>query len=155
MPSCEGYFGVYFPSCEATREINTKKPSVGRIKCSPRQYTHYSITYTAWGEHKWRSKRLFSKINVSLLLWLRSDDDVRTDCARQRWWSQLWDALVKISNSLHIDFIRCDIQDRSCKNFAWGLSTGLKVMTRYKDALGQAKCGFVGNEFGILPSRLH
>ena len=52
--SREGYFGVYFPSCEAMREINTKITVEWAQKQFVTEYMHYLISYTTQRIHKWR-----------------------------------------------------------------------------------------------------
>ena len=116
--SRKGYFCVYFPSYEATREINTKmtleraqKQFVTKVHTL--FYFLHDITI-----HKWRWKRRSLHIDpVSHSLGLRSADDVTID----RWWRHNnktnCDAItwIVISNSLDIDFIHGDIHGWSCK----------------------------------------
>ena len=118
--SREGYFGVYFPSCEATREIDTKitlqwaqKQFVTRVPTlfyflhdiAPIKITTKSTIFThrprvslaefafCWWRHN----------GLLITLQLPDNGDAIT-----------W---VVISNSLDIDFIYGDIHGRSCKIF--------------------------------------
>ena len=127
--SCEGYFGVYFSSCEATREINIKitlewaqKQFVMRVNTLfyllhditiPQMmikttiFTHRPhVTLTRFSFCWWRLNRLLMTSqwpdNCDVITW------------------------IMISNSLDIDFIHSDIHGRSCKKddygpFHWGL----------------------------------
>ena len=86
MSSGERYFGVYFPSCEATREINTKI----NLEWARKQFVtieiYYStcIAYTTSYDQIWRSKRRFSHIDiVPHLVCVRSCDEVTIDCVQQ------------------------------------------------------------------------
>ena len=80
--SREGYFGVYFPSCEATGEINTK------ITLEWMQRVRHESTYIILfltqhnddnNEDKGRSSHIDS---VPLSPGLRSADDIPIGC----WW---------------------------------------------------------------------
>ena len=119
MRSREGYFDVYFPSCAATREINTKitlewvqKQFVTRVHTL--FYFLHDITNSLM-----TLKRGFSHIITgSHSLALRSADDVTIE-----WWWRHNDQTIMarsrdnlISISIDIDFIHGDIHGRSCKN---------------------------------------
>ena len=82
--SREGYFGVYFPSCEATREINTKitlewaqKRFVMRV---------HTLFYFLHDLHEsindYKNDERLHIVPVSHSLYFRSADDVTIDC----WW---------------------------------------------------------------------
>ena len=118
--SQEGYSGVYFPSCEATREINTKitlewaqKRFVTRVHTLfyflhniTNQYMTIKTTSFTYRPH-------VSTIRFSFCWWLHS----RLLMTSQ--WPDSCDAImwIVISNSLNIDFIHGDIHGRSCKKF--------------------------------------
>ena len=118
MRSREGYFGVYFPSCAATKEINTKitlewahKQFVTRVHTL--FYFLHDIT-NPWMALKQGSSHI---IPVFHSLALRSAGDVTIDWR----WRHNDQTIVTttwqmISNSLDIDFIHGDIHGRSCKN---------------------------------------
>ena len=104
MRSREGYFGVYFLSCAATREINTKitlfltrhNESINDTKT--RIFTHHPRVSLArftfcWWRHN------------GLAMTSQWPDNCDTNT---------WQV---ISNSLDIDFIHGDIHGRSCKNW--------------------------------------
>ena len=90
--SREGYCGVYFPSCEATSEINTK------------------ITL------EWAQKQFVTRVHASFCFfwfcWRRHNRLLMTSQ-----WPDNCDAImcIVISNSIDIDFIHGDIHGRSCK----------------------------------------
>ena len=114
--SREGHFGVYFPSCEATRQINTKitlewaqKQFVMRVHTS--FYFLHDITNPII---KIKTTILTHCPSVSLT-GFRSAADVTIDC----WWRQNDQTIaitrIVVSNSFDIDFIHGDIHGRSCK----------------------------------------
>ena len=118
MRSREGYFGVYFPSCAATREINTKitlewacKQFVTRVHTL--LYFLHDITNT-WTTIKTKifTHRPRGSLAQSTFCWWRHNRVLMTSQ-----WPDNCDAItwIVISNSLDIDFIHGDIHGRSCK----------------------------------------
>ena len=116
--SREGYFGAYFPSCDATKEMNTKislewaqKQFVTRVHTSfiflhdttnPKMtikatiFTHHPrVSFARFLFRWWRHNRL--------LMTSQWPDN----CEATTW--------IMITNSLAIDFIHGDIHGRSCK----------------------------------------
>ena len=109
--SREGYFGVYFPSCETTREINTK------------------LTL------EWAQKQLVTRVHTLLYFYLfltrqnkSINDDENDDLNPSSQWPDDCDAItwIVISNSLDIAFIHGDIHGRSCKKFSFVLDVSLR-----------------------------
>ena len=118
MRSREGYVGVYFPSCTATREINTKitlgwahKQFVTRVHIL--SYFLHDITIlemslkTRIFTHHPRDS--FARFTVC---WWRHNRLAMTSQWPNNCDANTWQL---ISNSLDIDFIHGDIHDRSCK----------------------------------------
>ena len=113
--SREGYFGVYFPSCEATREINTKithewaqKQFVTRVHTL--SYFSHNIT-NPWMTIKMKiftHRPRVSLIWFSFCWWRHNPDDITMT-------RQLWRDHVNSAISLDIDFIHSDIHGRLCK----------------------------------------
>ena len=103
-----GYVGVYFPSCAVIREINNKITL---------EWAHEQLVarvHTLF--HFLQNEYIHDIVPVSHLLGLRSADDVTIDW----WWLHNNQKIVTrarevISDSLDIDFIHGNIQDRSCK----------------------------------------
>ena len=96
-----GYFGVYFPRCEATRQINTK---ITLNTCIILFLTPHnqSINDDKNGD-----------LHTSVYILLMRSQSIADDFIMAR---QLWrDQWITISNSLDIDFIHGDIHRRSCK----------------------------------------
>ena len=122
--SREGYFGVYFPSCEATREINTKitlewvqKRFVTRV------YTLFYFLHDITNPQMTIKTTSFThRPRVSLarfsFCWWRHNRLLMTSQ-----WPDNCDAItwIVLSNSLDIDFIHGDIHGRSCKKFKWSI----------------------------------
>ena len=117
--SREGYFGVYFSSCETTREINSKitlewaqKQFITRVHTlfyflhdikNPQMtikttiFTHRPrVSLTRFSFCRWRHNRFLMTSQWP------------NNCVAITW--------IMISNSLDIDFIHGDINGRSCKN---------------------------------------
>ena len=114
----DGYFGVYFPRCEATRIINTKvtlewaqKQLVTRVHTL--FYFLHDIT-NPWMTIKTTSFTHRPRVSLARFssCWWRHN---RLPMTSQ--WPGNCDAITRIviSNSLDIDFIHGDIHDRSCK----------------------------------------
>ena len=116
--SREGYFGVYFLSCEATQEINTKitlewaqKQFVTRVHTL--FYFLHDIT-NSWITIK---VTIFSHCPCASLAWfsfcwwhhnlLLMTSQLSDNCDAIMW--------IMTSNSLGIDFIHGNIHGRSCK----------------------------------------
>ena len=118
MRSREGYFGVYFPSCAATSEMNTKRT----LEWAHKQFvaTVHTLFYflhnimNPWMTLKTRIFACHPRVSIARF----------TFC----WWRHNWLAMMSqwqdkcdantwqvISNSLEIDFIHGDIHGRSCK----------------------------------------
>ena len=124
--SREGYFCVYFPSCEATREINTK-------------------IILEWAQEQFftRVHTLFYFLHDIMKPWITIKRMIFTHHppVTHVWFSFCWwrhnqllmmpqlagncDAImwIVISNSLDIDFIHSDIHSRSCKKIPYHLLT--------------------------------
>ena len=120
LRSREGYFGVYFPSCEATMETNTK----GTLEWAQKQFVtrvHTLFNFLhGMRIHKWRRKRRSSHIDTSshialiiFCIWWRHNLLLMTSQSPDNCDSSIWKV---ISSSLDTDFIHVDIHDRSCKN---------------------------------------
>ena len=115
--SREVYFGVYFPSCEAMREINTKitlewahKPFSRRVHTLFYFLHNQSINNNKNGD-------LHTLVYILLMTSQWPDNsDVIT-----------W---ILISNSLDIDFIHSNIHGRSCKK-NWTLFLGKKTIPHH------------------------
>ena len=114
MCSRGDYAGVYFPRCEATREINTNITIEWAHNSSPRQCMHYFISCTTWWANKWWSEKSIPYIDTSpYLVCLYSGDDVIVDYMTLVMTSQLivqhltWldSCDARKSNSLDTDFI--------------------------------------------------
>ena len=134
--SREGYFGVYFPSCEATREINTKitlewvqKRFVTRVHAlfyflhniTNPQMTIKMTSFTH------RPRVPLARFSFG---WWRHN---RLLMASQ--WPDNCDAItwIMISNSLDIDFIHGGIHGRSCKkNYIAELKMAYWCVCAYK-----------------------
>ena len=116
--SQEGYFDVYFPSCEATRETNTKitlewtqKQFVTRV------HTLSNILHDITNVSMTIKMTIFThRPRVSLVrfsfCWWRHNGLLMTSQ-----WPDNCDSVMYIvkSNSLYVDFIHGDIHGRSCK----------------------------------------
>ena len=120
MRSREGYFGVYFPSCAATREIITKitlewahKQFVTRV------HTLFYFLHDITNPKMTPKTRIFachphvSLARFTFCSWRH------TRLAMTSQWPDICDANTwqVISNSLDIDFIHGDIHGRSCKKW--------------------------------------
>ena len=120
--SREGYFCVYFPSCEVTREISTKitlewaqKQFVMRI------HTLFYFLHDITNPHMTIKTTIFThRPRVSLVrsLFCRWRHNRLLMTSQQR---NNCDAITRIviSNSLEIDFIHGDIHGRSCKKYKY------------------------------------
>ena len=116
--SREGYFGVYFPSCEATREINIKITLVWVQKqLDTRIHTLFYFLHDINNPYMMIKTTIFThRPHVSLTLfsfcWWCHNPLLMTSQ-----WPDNCDAItwIVISNSLDIDFIHRDIHSRSCK----------------------------------------
>ena len=79
--SREGYFYVYLPSCEATREINTKNNTRVSTETVRHEITYIILFLTRHNESIYDDKTtIFTHRPGSHSLGLRSADDVTTDC---------------------------------------------------------------------------
>ena len=120
--SREGYFGVYFPSCEATRGINTKITlEWAQKRFVTRVHTLFYFLHDKTNPYMTiRTTSFTYRPRVSLtrfsFCWLCHNLLLMTSQ-----WPDSCDAItwIVISNSLDIDFIHGDIHDRSCKNIQW------------------------------------
>ena len=104
--SRECYFGVYFPSCEATREINTKITlEWAQNRFATRVHTLFYFL------HEFYTSSRVALARFSFCWWRHN----RLLMTSQ--WPDNCDAItwIVISNSLDIDFIHGDIHGRSCK----------------------------------------
>ena len=118
MRSRECYFGVYFPRCCATREINTKitlewahKQFVTRV------HTLFYFLHDITNPSMTLKTRIFTHHpRVSLVrftfCWWRHNRLATTSQWQDNCDANTWQV---ISNSLDIDFIHGDIHGRSCK----------------------------------------
>ena len=115
--SREGYFGVYFPRCEATRKMNTKiilewaqKRFVTRVHTL--FYFLHDITnpYMTMKTTSFTHRPRVSLARFSFCRW-------HNRLLMTSQWPHSCDAItwMMISNSLDIDFIHGDIHGRSCK----------------------------------------
>ena len=114
--SWEGYFGVYCPSCEATRAINTKitldqaqKQFIRRVHTLfyfLHDITNPSMTIFTHHPH-------VSLARFSFCWWCHNWMLITSQ------WPDNYDAItwIVILNLLDIDFIHGDIHGRSCKKF--------------------------------------
>ena len=115
----EGYSGVYFPSCEATREINSKKNT--RVSAETvRHESTYIILFLTWPNESINYDEnddlhpLSPCPTLSRFVLLMTSQSIADDVTMTR---QLWRVTwIVISNSPDIDFIHGDIHGRSCKN---------------------------------------
>ena len=102
MRSREGYFDVYFPSCEATREIkhqnNTLVHNQFVTRVNVTSYFLHDIRIIQW---RWELRSL-------CILYIASVFRTLCLCDATTW--------QVISNSLDIDFIHYNIHGQSCKN---------------------------------------
>ena len=116
--SREGYFGVYFPSCEATREINiqitlewAQKRFVTRVHA-----LFYFLHDKMNPEMTIKTTSFTHRPRVSLarcsFCWRRHNRLLMTSQWPDNCDAILW---IVISYSLDIDFIHGDILGRSCK----------------------------------------
>ena len=116
--SREGYFGVYFPSCEATREINTKTTlEWAQKQFVTRVHTLFYFLHDITNPQITIKMTIFShRPCVSLVRfsacwwhhnWLLMTSQWPDNCDTITW--------IVISNSLDIDFIHGGIHGRSCK----------------------------------------
>ena len=122
--SREGYFGVYFPSCEATTDINTKVT----LEWPQKQFVTsvHTLSYFITNPQK-TIKTIFThrpRVSLTRFSFCRW-------CHNRLLMTSQWpincDAItwIVISNSLHMDdmdFIHGDINGQSCKKmtFVWG-----------------------------------
>ena len=116
--SREGYFGVYFPSCFATREINTKITlEWGQKQFVTRVHTLFYFLHDITNPWMTMKSTIFThRPRVSLARfsfccwchnWLLMTSQWADSCDAITW--------IVISNSLDINFIHDDIHGRSCK----------------------------------------
>ena len=81
--SLEGYFGVYFPSCKATREINTKMTLEWTQKqFVTRVHILFHFLHDITNPYMVIKRRSLHIVPVPHSLGFRSADDVTIDC----WW---------------------------------------------------------------------
>ena len=117
--SWEGYFGIYFPNCTSTGEINTKiklewaqKQFITQVHTLlyflhdiTNPYMMIKMTIFRHRPHVSLAQFLFCWWCHNRLLMMSQWPD---NCDTITW--------IVISNSLDIDFIDGDIHGRSCKN---------------------------------------
>ena len=115
-----GLFGVYIPSCEARREINTKNNARASTETIRYEKT-YIIQFLARHNESINTinRRSLRVVPMSHLLDFCSADDITIDADDVT--SQLPDncdaiTWVVIFNPLDIDFVQGDIHGLSCKN---------------------------------------
>ena len=117
--SREGYFAVYFPSCKATREINTKNNTRVSAETVRHESTYIILFLTRQNESINDDKNddlytLSPCPTLSGFVLVMTSQSIADDVTMTR---QLWCVTwIVISNSLDIDFIHGDIHGRSCKN---------------------------------------
>ena len=130
MRSWEGYFDVYFPSCAATREINTKitlewahKQFVTRVHTLI--YLLQDIT-NPWMTLKTRIFACHPCVSLARFkfCWWRHNRLAMTSQWPDNCDANTWQV---ISNSLGIDFIHGDIHGRSCENTIFAISAHSSV----------------------------
>ena len=122
--SLEGYFSVHFPSCEATRKINSKITlKLAQKQFAMRIHTLFyfllkittinmliKTTIFTHRPHAWLAGFMFCWWHHNrLLMTSQLIVEYPDNC----------DAItrVEMSNSLHIDFIDGNIQGQSCKKY--------------------------------------
>ena len=120
--SLECYFGVYFPSCAATREINTKitlewahKQFVTRV------HTLFYFLHDIANPLMTLKTRIFThhpRVSIArfTFCWKRHNRLAMTSQWPDNCDANTWQV---ISDSLDIDFIHGDIHGRSCKNYLY------------------------------------
>ena len=116
--SREGYFGVYFSSCEATRGINTKRTlEWAQKQFITRAHTLFYFFHDKTNPSMTIETAIFThRPRIPLarfsFYWWR-----HTRLLMTSQWPDNCDAIawIMISNSLDIDFIHGDIHGRSCK----------------------------------------
>ena len=126
----EGYFGVYFPSCAATREINTKMTLEWAHKqFVTRVHTSFYFSHDIRNTQMTTKTTIFShQHRVSLVLftfyWWRHNWLLMTSQ-----WPDNCDliTLLVIINSLDTDFILGDIHGRSCE-IMWLIHPFLRLL---------------------------
>ena len=122
MRSLECYFGVYFPSCAATREINTKITLEWAYKqFATRVHTLFYFLHDITNPKTTLKTRIFTHHpRVSLarftFCWWRNNRLAMTSQWPDNCDAKTWQV---ISNSLDIDFIHGDIHGWSCKNLLY------------------------------------
>ena len=131
MRSREGYFGVYFPSCAATREINIKitlewahKQFITRI------HTLFHFLHDMTNPKIPLKTRIFthhSRASLArfTLCWWRHNRLAMTSQWPDHCDANTWQV---ISNSLDIDFIHGDIYGQSCKNISYYLQAVVRFL---------------------------
>ena len=122
--SREGYFGVYFPSCEATREINTqitlegnKYPKNTRVSAETVRHesTYIILFLTRYNEsiNEYKTTSFTHRPRVSLarfsFCWWRHNRLLMTSQ-----WPDNCDAITWLVNSIH-----GDNHGQSCKNMKY------------------------------------
>ena len=122
MRSRDDYFGVYFPGCAATREINTKMT----LEWAQKQFalTVHTLFYFL---HDITNPIM--TIKTTILTHCPSVSLTQFSCCCWRHnrllmmsqWQDNCDAItwIVISKSLDIDFIHGDIHGRSCKKWKY------------------------------------
>ena len=118
--SREGYFGDYFPCCEATREINTKI-TLARVSAETnrQEKTYIILFFTRHNEsiNDDKSTIFTRRPHVSLVWflfsWRRHNRLLMTSQLPDNCDAITW---VVIFNQLDINFVHGDIHCRSCKN---------------------------------------
>ena len=80
MRSREGYFGVYFPSCAATREINTKITLELLMLLTRGALLFFNVIHQISRSHRWYKSSILTQIGrfrtvtpVSIHQWLWND----------------------------------------------------------------------------------
>ena len=120
--SWEGYFGVYFPSCEAKREINTKitlewaqKQFVTRV------HTLFYFLHDTTNPSVTTKMKIFTHCPCVSLAWFSFCWWHHNRSLMTSQWPDSCDAVtwIVISNLLDIVFIHGDVHGRSCKNYVF------------------------------------
>ena len=116
MRSREGYFGVCFPSCAVTREMNTKITlNWVQKNISSQDYVHY--LFLTWHDEFINDDKIDDLHTSSPCLTRSVYDRLMTShrLLRTSHWSHNCDAITwnVISSSLNIDFIHGDFHDWS------------------------------------------
>ena len=135
--SREGYFGVYFPSCEARGEINTKITFEWALKqFVTRVHTLFFIRLIE-SINEDKNDDLYTSfpcLTRSVFVLLVTSLSIADDATMTR---QLWHDYVDSD----IDFINGDIHDRSCTKTTFAFST---ISNNWDTQTTQDKRGIFG-----------